>query len=335
MNRGKIICFGEIMCRLSTEGYLRFSQANRLELCYGGAESNVAVSLSLLGLESAMVTKFPDNDIADCAVRELKKFGVDTGFITRGGERIGLYYLEKGASQRPSKVIYDRKHSAFSESLPGDFDWDRIFDGAAWFHFTGITPALSENLPSICLEAVKAAKARGIKVSFDPNYRSSLWSREKASEIMDKLMPYVDVCIANEGSSADVFGIKTDTPGRDGMTVVARAISEKYGCKTVALTSRGSTSASDNDWSAMLLENGRSYFSKEYRIHIVDRVGGGDAFAAGLIYSMICGSTPTETIEFATAASCLKHSIEGDICLASAEEIRALAGGDGSGRIKR
>lgn len=253
----------------------------------------------------------------------------------RGGERIGLYYIEKGASQRPSKVIYDRKHSSMAEAESHDFNWNQIFDGAGFFHLTGITPAIGKQLPGICLDALKAAKAHGLTVSFDPNYRQSLWSREDAAKATSEIMPYVDICIANEGSALDVFGIKSDNQGRDGLREVAQQIQDKYGCKHITLTYRLSNSASDNVIGAMLYEDGESYFSKEYCIHIIDRVGGGDAFAAGLIYASIKGFSPLETIEFATAAFCLKHSIEGDLSLISADEIKTLAEGDGSGRIKR
>ncbi len=338
----KVVTFGEIMLRLAPEGYYRFVQADKYGATFGGGEANVAVSLSNYGYDAAFVTKLPKHDIGQAAVNELRRYGVDTSKITRGGNRVGIYYLEKGASQRPSKVIYDRAYSSIAEATTADFDWDSIFEGVKWFHFTGITPALSDNVAEICLEALKKAKEYGVTVSCDLNYRKNLWSREKAGDVMAKLMPYVDVCIANEEDASDVFGIKaanTDvTQGEvnhEGYKDVAKQLADRFGFKYVAITLRESISANDNNWAAMLYDGNDYYFSKKYKMHIVDRVGGGDSFGGGLIYSMLEQKTPQAIIEFAVAASCLKHSIEGDFNQVSVDEVSKLAGGDGSGRVQR
>ncbi len=339
---GKVITFGEIMLRLAPEGYYRFVQAEKYGATYGGGEANVSVSLANFGLDTAFVTKLPKHEIGQAGVNSLRRFGVDTSYIVRGGDRVGIYYLEKGASQRPSKVIYDRAGSAIATAKKEDFDWNKIFEDAEWFHFTGITPALGDEIAEICLEACKAAKAKGITVSCDLNYRNKLWSKEKAGKVMAKLCEYVDVCIANEEDANDVFGIKakdTDvTTGKvnhEGYKDVAKQLADRFGFKKVAITLRGSISANDNNWAAMLYDGSDYYFSKNYLIHIVDRVGGGDSFGAGLIYSCINNFAPQETIEFAVAASCLKHSIEGDFNMVSVDEVKKLAGGDGSGRVQR
>lgn len=338
----KVITFGEIMLRLAPEGYYRFVQAQSLGATYGGGEANVAVSLANYGVDVGFATKLPKHDIGQAAVNKLREFGVDTSNITRGGDRVGIYFLEKGASQRPSKVVYDRAGSAIATASKGDFDWNKIFEGVEWFHFTGITPALGDNVAEICMEACKAAKEKGITISCDLNYRKNLWTREKAGQVMDGLMKYVDVCIANEEDAADVFGIKaadTDvTTGKvnhEGYKDVAKQLADRFGFKKVAITLRGSISANDNNWAAMLYTDGKYYFSKNYLIHIVDRVGGGDSFGAGLIYSCINNYAPQDTIEYAVAASCLKHTIEGDLNMVSVDEVKKLAGGDGSGRVQR
>ena len=338
----KVVTFGEVMLRLAPEGYLRFVQADTLGATFGGGEANVAVSLCNFGYDAAFVTKLPKHEIGQAAVNSLRKFGVDTSKITRGGDRVGIYFLEKGASQRPSKVVYDRAYSAISEATVEDFDWNAIFEGVEWFHFTGITPALGDNVAAICLEACKAAKERNIKVSCDLNYRKKLWTREKAGQVMAELMPYVDVCIANEEDASDVFGIKaadTDvTSGQvnhEGYKDVARQLKDRFGFEYVAITLRSSISANDNDWAAMLYDGKECYFSRQYRMHIVDRVGGGDSFGAGLIYSMLEGKAPQDIIEFAVAASCLKHTIEGDYNMVSVSEVESLAGGNASGRVQR
>ena len=339
---GKVVCFGEIMMRLNPEGYKRFVQASAFEASYAGGEANVAVSLANYGIPASYVTKVPAHEIGQCAVNELRRFGVDTESIVRGGPRLGIYFCEKGASQRGSKVIYDRAGSSIALAKREDFDWGKILEGADWFHFTGITPALGGELPEICLDALKMARARGIRVSCDLNYRKKLWSRERAGEVMAQLMPYVDVIIANEEDAADVFGIRAEGTdvnagviNHEGYISVARQLSERFGAKRVAITLRGSISASENDWAGMLYENGQAYFSRQYRIHIVDRVGGGDSFGGGLIYASLKDLDPQASIEFAVAASCLKQSIELDFNHVSVEEVLALAGGNASGRVQR
>jgi 2-dehydro-3-deoxygluconokinase len=338
----KVVTFGEIMLRLAPEGYYRFVQAASYGATYGGGEANVAISLANFGIDAAFVTKLPKHEIGQAAVNTLRQFGVDTSKIVRGGDRVGIYFLEKGASQRASKVIYDRAGSSIAKASPGDFDWNRIFDGVSWFHFTGITPALGDNVAEICAEALKAARAKGITVSCDLNYRKNLWSREKAGEVMGKLVTSVNVCIANEEDASDVFGIKaknTDiTSGslsHDGYREVAGTLADRFGFKKVAITLRESVSANDNNWAGMLFDGKDYCFSKKYPVHIVDRVGGGDSFGAGLIYGSLRGWASRETLEFAVAASCLKHSIEGDFNQITVDEAQKLAGGDASGRVQR
>ena len=338
----KVVTFGELMLRLAPENYLRFVQSDKLEATFGGAEANVAVSLANYGLDVAFVSKLPDHEIGQCAVNSLRKYGVDTSKIVRGGERVGIYYCEKGASQRPSKVIYDRAYSSIAMASESDFDWDKIFDGVSWFHFTGITPALSDSMADICLIAVKKAKEKAITISCDLNFRKKLWSKEKAGKVMGELCEYIDYCIANEEDAKDVFGIEADNTDiyggkldRDGYISVAEKLTKRFNFKGVAITLRESKSANDNDWSAMLYIDGKATFSKKYSMHIVDRVGGGDSFGAGLIYSLCNGYDAQNAIEFAVAASCLKHSIEGDYNLVSLKEVQTLAGGDASGRVQR
>ena len=339
---GKFVCFGEIMARLNPPGYLRLVQTQQLEITYAGGEANVAVSLANFGKNAVFVTRLPDNDLTKAAMRRLRGFGVDISRIAIGGDRMGIYFVEKGASQRASKVLYDRKYSAIAQAQPSDFDWDGIFEETEWFHFTGITPALSDNAAQICLEACKKAKEKGIVVSCDLNYRNKLWTGSKAGTVMGELMEYVDVAIANEEDCEKVFGIKasgTDVTGgmlsKEGYGEVARTLAERFSIPTVAITLRGSISANDNHWAGMLYQKEKCYFSREYLIHIVDRVGGGDSFGAGLIYGCLNEMSAQETIEFAVAASCLKHSIEGDFNQVSVEEVKKLAGGDGSGRVQR
>ena len=286
----RVVTFGEIMLRLAPNGYYRFFQDDQMQATFGGGEANVAVSLANFGLDSRYVTKLPTHAIGQAAVNSLRYFGVDTAYITRGGERVGIYYLEKGASQRGSVCIYDRKYSAIQQASVEDFDWDAIFEGADWFHFTGITPALGENLVAICEQACIAAKQHGVKISCDLNYRGKLWTRAEARAAMTKLCRYVDVCIANEEDAKDVFGIEaenTDITGgklnKEGYKSVAKQLTDQFGFEKVAITLRTSISANDNDWAAMLYDGKECYFSKEYHLHIVDRVGGGDSFGAGLI----------------------------------------------------
>ena len=339
---GRVVTFGEIMLRLAPNGYYRFFQNDQLQATFGGGEANVSVSLANYGVDSAFVTKLPEHAIGQGAVDQLRFFGVDTRFIKRGGDRIGIYYLEKGASQRGSVCIYDRAHSSIQEASADDFDWDEIFDGADWFHFTGITPALGPNLVNICLDACKAAKKHGVKISCDLNYRGKLWTREQAREAMTKLCEYVDVCISNEEDAKDVFGIEaagSDITGgklnTEGYKSVARQLMDRFGFEKVAITLRTSISANDNDWQGMLYDGNECCFSKQYHLHIVDRVGGGDSFGGGLIYSLLNGYSTQDAKEFAVAASALKHSIEGDFNRVTVSEVKKLAGGDASGRVQR
>lgn len=338
----KIVTFGEIMMRLNPQGYLRFTQAESFEATYAGGEASVAVSLANYGMDASFVSKVPNNDLGQCAINALRKFGVNTSNVVKGGERLGIYFVEKGASQRASKVIYDRANSSISQAGLNDFNWEEIFNGVDWFHWTGITPALGGNLPELCLAACKAAKAMGVKISCDLNYRKKLWSREQAKEVMSNLMPYVDVCIANEEDAKDVFGIEAENTDinsgkidQQGYISVAKKISEKFGCEKVAITLRGSISATDNNWAGMLYTEGNAYFSPTYTVHIVDRVGGGDSFGGGLIYALLSEKAPQDAINFAVAASCLKHSIEHDFNMVSVSEVEALAGGNASGRVQR
>ena len=338
----KVVTFGELMLRLAPENYLRFVQSKKFEATFGGAEANVAVSLANYGVDVSFVSKLPEHEIGQMAVNSLREFGVDTSKIVRGGERVGIYYCEKGASQRPSKVIYDRAYAAIAMAKPSDFNWAKIFKGVDWFHFTGITPALSDNMAKICLTACKEAKKRGVKISCDLNFRKKLWSKEKAGKVMGELCNYIDICIANEEDAKDVFGIEAEntdiTTGklnREGYISVAKQLTDRFGFEGVAITLRESLSANDNNWSGMLYTNGEAKFSKKYAMHIVDRVGGGDSFGAGLIYSLINGYDAQKAIEFAIAASCLKHSIEGDYNMVSIKEVETLAGGDASGRVQR
>lgn len=326
----RVVTFGEILLRLQPFGYKRLSQADSYEATYGGAEANVAAALAAMGENAAVVTKLPLNEIGQNAIDALRKVGVDTSLIVRGGERTGLYYCEKGASQRPSKVVYDRVGSAISLARRNEFDWKKIFDGADWFHFTGITPALSDELAEICLDAAKNAKKLGLTVSCDPNYRAKLWSKDKASRVLMNLMPFVDVCITNVPQVSDVFGTTADNERE-----LADKLIAKFGFKTVAFTRRESFSASDNDYSGALYTADGFAESRTYSMRIVDRVGGGDAFAAGLIYAMTHGYDLQKAVDFAVAAAVLKHSIEGDVAYITVDEIEQLAGGDGTGRVQR
>ena len=341
---GKFITFGEIMFRLNPEGYLRLVQADKLEVSVAGGEANVSVSLANYGLDTAFVSKVPTHEIGDIVIRGLRTYGIDTKYILRGGRRLGIYYVEKGASQRPSKVIYDREGSAIAEAKPEEFDWDTIFEGAEWFHWTGITPALSDNMVETTLQALKKAKEKGVPVSCDLNYRKKLWSREKAGEVMAQLISYVDVCIANEEDCADVFGIHAEGTDIESGKLdhqayisVARQLAQKFGCKKVAITLRGSISASENDWAGMLYDaaTDTASFSRTYNIKLVDRVGGGDSFGGGLIYALSQGYNDADAINFAVAASCLKQTIEHDFNQVKVDEVLALMNGSGSGRVQR
>jgi len=340
MNR--IVCFGELMLRLMPPGYQRFVQAESFEASFGGGEANVAVALAELGAPASFVTKLPANPLGQSALNALRRYGVDVTGIVRGGERLGIYFVEKGASQRASVVVYDRKGSSIATAARADFDWNALFEGAAWFHFTGITPALGDGVAGIVQDACRTAKAKGLTVSCDLNYRKNLWSSEKAGAVMAELMPFVDVCIANEEDAEKVFGIAAPSTrvdrgelDREGYESVARQLAERFGFGTVAITLRESLSASDNIWSGMVRTADGCWFSPRYPLHIVDRVGGGDAFAAGLIFALRKGESPESAVGFAAAASCLKHAIEGDFSHVGEKEVRALMEGGGSGRVQR
>lgn len=338
----KVVTMGEIMLRLSTPRYERFVQADSFDVVYGGGEANVAVSLANYGLTPYFVSKLPKNPIGDSAVNHLRRFGVNTDYIARGGDRVGIYFLETGASMRPSKVVYDRAHSAIAEADIADFDFDEIFNDAEWFHFSGITPALSQKGAILTEEALKAAKKHGVIVSVDLNYRKKLWTPEKAKEVMTKLMQYVDVCIGNEEDAEKVLGFKpgnTDvTTGElelDGYKSIFKQMKETFDFKYVVTTLRESYSASDNGWSALIYDGDEFYHSKKYDVRIIDRVGGGDSFAGGLIYSLVSGKNFKDALEFAVAASALKHTIHGDFNLVTVDEVETLANGDASGRVQR
>ncbi len=340
----KVVSFGEIMLRLSPDGYYKLFQKPELNTSFCGAEANVAVALSNFGDEAEFVTALPDNDIGRAACRELMRYGVKTDNIVYTGDRLGIFFAEKGASQRPSKVIYDRKNSAIASAEPSSFDWEKIFDGADWFHITGITPALSDSLAKISVDAVKAAKKAGLTVSCDINYRSKLWRAEKARPVMTEIMKYVDVCIGNEEDAEIVFGIKagaTDvTKGQldtDGYKKSLQTVAETFGCKIVAYSQRKSYSASDNGWSGIIYDDEKKqvYTSAQYDIRITDRIGGGDAFASGLIYALHNNISPANAIETAAAAGCLDQTLEGDFCLFGINDVIDLAGGNSSGRVKR
>ena len=330
------------MMRLNPEGYQRIVQAGKFEASYAGGEANVAVSLVNYGMEASFVTKLPANPLGESARNELRRFGVATNDIVWGGPRLGIYFVEKGASQRASKVVYDRACSSIALARREDFDWAKIFKGVKWFHFTGITPALGGELPAICMDALKYCKAKKITVSCDLNYRGKLWTKEAAGKCMAKLVPFVDVFIANEADAADVFGIVGEGSDvekgkldKTGYVSVAEQLTRRFGCKKVAITLRTSQSAFDNKWAGMLYTGGKAYFSPEYQIHIVDRVGGGDSFGGALIYALAKGMKMQDAINFAVAASCLKHSIEHDFNLVSVAEVEALAAGGGTGRVQR
>ena len=340
----RYITFGEIMLRLKPPHFERFLQSPLLEATFGGGEANVSVGLARFGLEVAYVSVIPANPIGEACIRELKRQGVDTSLIVRKGERLGIYFIEAGANQRPSVVVYDRSHSAIAEAKPGDIDWDKVFEGASWFHITGITPAISSSAAGLSLEAVRKAREKNITVSCDLNYRKNLWKYGKsAPEIMGELVKYVDIAIGNEEDCQKSLGIKIDIDVESGelpaekYQEMTRKILALYpDIKKIAITLRESHSADYNGWSAVL-DNGEDFFvSKKYEIHdIVDRVGGGDTFAAGLIYGLNNLSGDHEALEFAVAASCLKHSISGDLPLLSADEVTKLVKGSGTGRVQR
>lgn len=338
----KVVTLGEIMLRLSTPGYKRFVQSDSFDVTYGGGEANVAAALCNYGLQGIFVTKVPDNAIGQSAINHLRRYGVDTQYMARGGDRLGIYFLETGASARASQVIYDRSNASIAEASIADFDFDKIFDGAEWFHTTGITPALSDKAAALTEAALKAAKAKGITTSIDLNYRKKLWSKEKAREVMTNLCQYVDVCIGNEEDAETTLGFKSQgtdvTKGKlnlDGYKDVFRQMKEKFGFQYIASTLRESHSASDNGWSALVYDGQDFYHSKQYEVRIVDRVGSGDSFASGFIYGLVTGMAMKEAAEFGVAASALKHTIPGDLNHATLNDVLGLMKGDASGRVVR
>ena len=338
----KIVTLGEIMLRLSTPGQSRFVQTDQFDVVFGGGEANVAVSLATFGHDAYYVTKLPKHEIGEAAVQALSRYHVHTDYVVRGGDRVGIYYLETGASMRPSKVIYDRAGSAISRATPHEFDFDQIFQGASWFHWSGITPALSDQAAEITRLACLAAKKQGLTISVDLNYRKKLWTPEKAQSVMKPLMPYVDVCIGNEEDAELVLGFKPKhvdiSQGQLDLAsyqAIFKEMKEAFGFNMIATTLRESYSATKNGWSALLYDGKTFYNSKKYMIEpIIDRVGGGDAFSAGLIHGLITRK-PQEALEFAVAASALKHTIPGDFNQVSEAEVDSLAGGDQSGRVQR
>ncbi|MFW9947223.1 MAG: PfkB family carbohydrate kinase [Candidatus Odinarchaeota archaeon] len=344
--KNEVLTFGEIMLRLSPPNFQRFIQARSFDATYGGGEANVAVSLANYGIPVQYITKLPNNEIGDACIQFLRQFGVNTNNIVRGGDRLGIYYLEMGSSVRPSKVIYDRAHSTISEADPKDFNWNQIFEDASWFHWTGITPAISQNLAEICLDAVKVAKSKGLRISCDLNYRNKLWNYGKtASKVMPELIKYCDIVIGNEEDAEKVLGIKApDTDVTSGKLfaenykyVVQQIIKKFPNINHVAITLRGSISASHNTWAGVLYDKREMYISPHYDItHIVDRVGGGDSFVAGLIYGFLNYKDEMQKIlNFAVAASCLKHTIFGDFNLVTVDEVLKIMEGNVSGRVSR
>lgn len=341
----KTVTFGELMLRLSTPGYSRFVQTQSFDVTFGGGEANVAASLAQFGLQSYFVSRLPAHEIGQAAINHLRRFGVKDDFIVRAGERIGIYFLETGASQRPSKVIYDRAHSAVSAMQPEELDWDAVFAGAGWFHWTGITPALGEHAQACLLAACKAAKRANVTISCDLNFRKKLWTEKQAQMVMQPLMEHVDVCISNEEDAEKSLGLKagkTDVSkahlDEEGYAALSEKLKKTFGFDAVAITLRESHSASRNGWSALLLDDRdckQPYRSKRYDIQIVDRVGGGDSFASGLIYGLLKKANTREALEFAVAASCMKQTIPGDFNHVSVAEVDKLATGSGSGRVER
>jgi len=338
----KVVTLGEIMLRLSTPDYKRFVQADTFDVTYGGGEANVAAALCNYGLNGTFVTKVPNNAIGQSAINHLRRYGVDTQYIVKGGDRLGIYFLETGASMRASQVIYDRSGASIAQVELNEFDFDKILDGADWFHTTGITPALSDKAAALAEAALKAARAKGITTSIDLNYRKKLWTKEKAREVMTKLCQYVDVCIGNEEDADTTLGFKakdTDvTKGElnlEGFKDVFRQMKEKFGFKYIASSLRESHSASDNGWSALVYDGNEFYHTRQYEVRIVDRVGSGDSFASGFIYGLITGMAMKDAAEFGVAASALKHTIPGDLNHATLSDVKELMKGDASGRVQR
>jgi 2-dehydro-3-deoxygluconokinase len=344
--RKKAVFFGELLMRLGTKLHERFVQAGEFTVGFTGAEANAGVCLANFGMDAYVVSAVPDHEIGQACVNHMRRFGLNTDHIKRTGKRLGIFYLESGASQRPSKVLYDRAGSSITELRVGDLDWDAILAGKDWFHFCGTAPALADNVAEVVEEGCRRAKKHGLTVSCDLNYRRKLWPPEKAGRVMASLMQHVDVLIANEEHSRELFGIGGGKTGRERFLQnapvpfsseegVARQLCNRFGLRHAAITCREGSSASDTTWSAVLCDGTGCYRSRQYQIHVVDRVGGGDAFSGALIYGLLSGMSPKETIEFAVAASCLKHTVQGDFNLVSLDEVRALMTGEGLGRVQR
>lgn len=334
----KVVTFGEILLRLSPEGHKRFLQAEGFDAVYGGGEANTAVSLAQFGYDAKFITKLPDHEIGQAAINTLRQYGVDTSDILRGGDRIGLYYLEKGAAQRPSKVIYDRAGSSVAAAKAEEFDWEKLLSGADLFHITGITPALSAECAKASLEAVKTAKRLGITVSCDINFRRKLWDKDTAGKVMAEILEYTDIYIGGRDQAEELFGIPTnarDDSDYEAYKAVAEKLKERFGLKKVAITLRTTLSSDENKWAALLYDGEKHCFSREYHSLIVDRVGGGDSFSAGLIYALGEGMDTQSAVDFAAAASCLKLSVEGDCNIMSVDEVKSLAFGGGSAQVQR
>ncbi|QQO08439.1 sugar kinase [Breznakiella homolactica] len=337
-----IVLFGELLLHLGTKGVERILQANEFEIRFTGAEANVGVSCANYGMGAYAVSKVPEGDIGQACLSYLNRFGLDTSLVARGGERLGLFYSETGHSQRASKVIYDRAHSSFSEIHRGEFDWEKVLAGKHWLHFCGTAPAQGEEVVSVLIEGLKAAQSKGITVSVDYNYRSKLWDRDTARAVMERLMPYVNIGIGNEEDCEAMFGISaegsdygTGTINTDSYEIVAKKMVEKFGLTCQAITLRESISANRNGWSAIVHDGNDCYRSRKYTIDIIDRIGAGDSFSGGFIYSVASGSGFQDALEFAAAASCLKHTIPGDFNLVSKKDVEALIGGNATGRVQR
>ena len=339
----KVVLFGELMMRLSTKGHERIVQAREFDVIYSGAEANLGVALTAFGVESFMVSSVPDNPVGQACLNYMRQFGLNLDHVRRNGHRLGIYFVETGAAQRPSTFLYNRAGSSITELHKGDIDWARIFEGKNWFHFTGITPALADSVAEITREACAAAAAAGVTVSCDLNFRRKLWSQEKARAVMEGLMEYVDVLFTNEEEAETVFGIaardsnvRSGTISTHGYEDVAVQLKERFHLDYVSISLRESLSATANNWSGMLYDGKRFYTSRKYHMdYIVDRIGGGDAYSSGIIYGLLTGQDLQESVEFATAASCLKHTIPGDFNLVTFDEVLALVKGDASGRIQR
>lgn len=335
MKKEKIITFGEIMLRLSPENNERFTQCHAFEAVYGGGEANTAVSLSNFGVDTSYVTKLPTHTIGQSAVNALRQYGVDTSLIVRGGDQIGIYFLEKKTSQRPTNVIYNRSGSAIALASPEDFDWDEIFMDATWFHFSGITPAISDTMSDICITACKKAKELGLTISCDLNYRSKLWSTEKANTVMSEICKYVDICIANEDDAIGIFSTDVTNVTEEKNAYIAKELMKRFPFKMVASVWRTETSITTFKLQSMIYTEGKAYYSKEYYMHILDYIGAGDAYCAGIIYSLINDFAPQKAVEFANAASCLKHTVSGDFNLVTVDEVMRLAFGSAGNEVQR